>query len=155
MIRLRIKGGNFDPIIAMVDRLARPDLTPLVVRLREIMIQDNREGLLAGTNADGTRAADVKESTIRRGRGGDGPPRVPRGATSRMIADYDVDVQETGDRTLLIGMWPNTPFVHFHATGAPKNNMPARDPTGIRPDGQEQIRSALDAFAASLIGDPQ
>lgn len=153
MIRLRIKGGNFDPIIAMVDRLARPDLTPLVVRLREIMIQDNREGLLAGTNADGSRAADVKESTIRRGRGGDGPPRVPRDAASRMIADYRVEVQEASDRTLLIGMWPDTAFVHFHSTGT--KHMAARDPTGIRPDGQEQIRSALDDFAASLIGDPQ
>lgn len=153
MIQLRVLGGNFDPIIAMLDRMARPDLGPLAESLREIMIRDNREGLLAGTNADGSKAADLAESTIKRGRGGDGPPRVPRDASSRMIDDYRVEIQETDDRLVLIGGWRTTPFVRFHQTGAPKHNMPARDPVGIRPEGQDSIRKSLDDFASSLIGD--
>jgi hypothetical protein len=153
VIRLKVSGDGFEPIVEMVDRLRRPDLMPLAIRVREIMIEDNREGLLAGTNADGSAAAELAESTIRRGRGGDGPPRTPRYAGSRMIADYDVEIQGAADRILNIGGWRSTPWVHFHASGAPRNNMPARDPIGIRPGGQDRIREAIGEFVRSLLGD--
>jgi hypothetical protein len=151
VINFKVSGPGFESLIEAIDDLARADMMPLAAEVRGIMIEDNRAGLLAGTNADGSRADDVKESTIRRGRGGDGPPRVPRGAASRMIADYDVEIQQSVDRILLIGGWRNTPFVHFHATGAPKNNMPARDPVGIRPSGQARIAQALADFVDRLM----
>jgi hypothetical protein len=151
VIRIRVQGGNFEPIIRMLDQVARPDLGPLAQRIGKIMVEGNRRGLLAGTNADGSRAADLAESTIRRGRGGEGPPRVTREAGSRMIEDFRFDVQQAPDRVLVIGSWPNTPFVHFHATGAPKNNMPARDPVGIRPDDVALMGEAVEEFARTLF----
>lgn len=149
MIRLSVKGDNFDPIVALVDRMARPDLTGLAVELREIMLEDNRVGLLAGLNANGDVAADVTESTVRRGRGGDGPPRVPRGSSSRAISTYDVEIQEAPDRLLLIGSW-GVPFIHHLDSGT--RHMVAREMVGIRPDGQEEIAGALQAFVGRLVG---
>lgn len=150
MIRLRVSGDNFDDIIAMCDRMSHPDLTPLAERLREIMIRDNRDGLLASTDSFGDPMTALEPSTIRRGRGGDGPPLVPRGDASRAISDYRVEV-EPGDRGItLIGLWPTTPFIHYHVTGT--KHMVSRDPTGLRPSGQDAVRSALHDFAATLIG---
>lgn len=150
MIRLRVSGDNFDAITQLVDRLSHPDLTPLAERLREVMIRDNRDGLLAGTDSFGDPMTDLEPSTIKRGRGGGGPPLVPRGDASRAISDYDVTIEQGDNRLLLIGGWPSTPFIHFHATGT--RNMVSRDPVGIRPDGQEKIASAMHDFAATLIG---
>ena len=150
MIRVSVKGPNFEPIHAMLDRLARPPLGDLAVTLREIMIADNRDGLLAGLNANGDTAEPVTESTIRRGRGGDGPPRVPRGAGSRAVESYDVAITRGTDRLVLIGSWSNAPFVHFLDTGT--RHMVAREMVGIRPDGQEKIVEAVDDFVAELLG---
>lgn len=150
MLRLSVKGDNFDPIIAMLDRMARPNLGPLATELREVMIEDNRDGLLAGLNANGDVAADLEDSTIRRGRPGVGPPRVPRGSGSRMISSYNVQVQEGTDRLLLIGSWSNAPFVHYHDTGT--RHMVAREVVGIRPDGQEKIAEALRSFVDRILG---
>lgn len=149
MIRIKVMG-DFDHIIELIEGLSRPDLMPLAARVRDVMIEDNREGLLAGTNADGSRAARLAPSTIKRRGGATGPPRIPHDSASRMIADYDVDIRPTADRIVLIGGWRNTPWVHFHASGAPANNMPARDPVGIRPAGQEQVRMALREFVEGL-----
>lgn len=150
MIRLRISGDNFDPIIRMVDRVSHPDLTPLAETLRGIMIRDNREGLLAGTDSFGDPMTALEPSTIKRGRGGDGPPLVPRGDASRAISDYRVEVEQEPGRMVLTGLWPSTTFVHYHVTGT--KYMVSRDPTGLRPDGQDRVRSALHDFAATLIG---
>lgn len=150
MIRLRVSGDNFDDIIHMVDRMSHPDLTPLAERLREIMIRDNRDGLLASTDSFGDPMTPVMESTIRRGRGGDGPPLVPRGDASAAISDYRVGIEQEPGRIVLEGLWPSTPFIHHHVTGT--KHMPSRDPTGLRPSGQDAVRSALHDFAATLIG---
>jgi hypothetical protein len=151
MIRLSVKGPNFDPVYAMLDRLQRPPLGNLAATLREIMIEDNREGLLAGLNANGDPSADLEESTIRRGRGGDGPPRAPREAGSRVIASYDVDIQQGEDRLLLIGSWSDAPFVRFFDSGT--KHMVAREMVGIRPAGQAKIGEALENFVAELVGE--
>lgn len=150
MIRLKVMGDNFDPIYAMLDRMEHPPLGNLAMTLREIMIADNRDGLLAGLNASGDEAAPVTESTVRRGRGGDGPPRVPRGGSSRAIASYDVAITQGVDRLVLIGSWDNAPFVHFFDTGTV--HMVAREMVGIRPSGQAQIVEAVDNFVAELVG---
>lgn len=155
MIRLKVMGPNFEPLIEMLTNMAHPDLRPLAERVAPLMVEDNRRGMLAGTNADGSRAADLAESTIRRGRGGDGPPRVPRSEGSRFIADYAVEHQSAPDRELLIGGWRSTPFVRFHSGpsgGRNANNMPYRDPIGIRPEGMERIAAEVHDFAATLIG---
>jgi hypothetical protein len=150
MIRFRIMGGHFAPILRLLDAMRRPDLTPLAEAIRGIMVQSNRDDLLAGRDIHGRAVPDVLPATIRRGRGGDGPARVPRGESSRMIADYRVDLQPSTDRILLIGSWPGTPFVHFHAGGT--SRMVSRDPVGLGPDGQERVAEALDAFCRTLVG---
>lgn len=149
MIQLKISGAYFDDIIAYLETLEHPDLRPLAEDVKGIMVQDNRQMMLAQTDIFGDRVDDVEQSTIKRGRGGDGPPRVPRGEESRMIADYEVDVQETTNGYLLSGEWPNTPFVHFHSTGT--KHMVARDPVGISPDGLEKIAAVTQEFAETLV----
>lgn len=150
MIRMRISGPNFEDLAAMVDRLEHPDLLPLAQALVPIMIRDNRDGLLAGLDANGSTMDPIEEATVRRGRGGDGPPLVPRREASRAIADYDVEIQEGDNRILLVGGWRNSPFIHFHADGT--KYMVARNPVGIRPSGEEEIGDTLFDFASSLIG---
>lgn len=157
MIRLKVSGGNFDPIIAMLDRMAHPDLMPLAQSVKEVMLKDNREGLLRGEDRFGDPMAPVEASTIRRGRGGDGEPLVPRSGASRAIADYQVDIQEGFDRIILVGSWPNTPFIKYHVTGYvvhTKNGdkgVPARDPVGIRPQGEILIAEAMTDYVYSEL----
>lgn len=149
MIRARISMPNSEDIVRMLDVMAHPDFTPLAERVREIMIEDNREGLLRGEDCFGDQMAPVEQSTIDRGRGGDGEPLNPQGAASRAIADYQVEIQQGFDRVLLVGSWPNTPFIHFHVHGT--KYMVARDPTGIRPAGEALIAEALEEFIFSVL----
>jgi hypothetical protein len=150
VIRIRVRGPNFEPLIEMLANMAHPDLRPLAERVAPLMVEDNRRGMLAGTDADGSTAVPPRESTIARGRGGDGPVRVPRSEGSRFVADYRVEHQSAPDRELLIGGWRSTPFVRFFATGT--RHMVARDPIGIRPEGMERIAAEVHDFAATLIG---
>lgn len=150
MIRIRVQGPNFDPIHAMLDRLARPPLGTLAAALREVMLEDNREGLLAGLDSDGSASAPVTEATVRRGRGGDGPPRVPRGDASRAIASYDVAIEPGTDRVLLIGSWSDAPFVHFFESGT--SRMVPREMVGIRPAGRAKVAEAVDRWVGELLG---
>lgn len=151
MIRLKVSGGNFDPLIAMVGRMARPDLSPLAESIRDVMIADNRDGLLAGTDSFGDRMDDVEESTIRRGRGGFGPPTIPRFSASQLIDRFRVTIDPTSDGGFSIkGNWPGVPQVEFFRTGTV--HMAARNPIGIRPDTRARIQQAIDEFASGLIG---
>lgn len=156
MIRLRISGGNFDPILQMLDRLAHPDMTPLAESVREIMLEDNRAGLLAGTDSYGDDMTRLEESTWH-GRKGSGPPLVPEYGASPLITDYRVDIQPGDNRILLVGTWPSLPWVHFHATGFTVNSkhgpvaVVPRDPVDVRPEGQEKIRTALGEFCRQLV----
>ncbi len=149
MIRLKISGYGMERIIAMIDRASHPDLLPLAEKVAGIMEEDNRSGLLAGTDSFGDAMTPVEESTIRRGRGGDGPPTVPRHEASRFISDYRVEIIPRELGFTLIGRWPNTPFVRFHRTST--RHMVARDPVGIRPEGLGKIAVACRDFASMLI----
>ena len=157
MIRLKVSGLNFESIIQQVQALAFPDLGPLAQTLRDVMLADNSDGLEAGLDIYGDPMEPVKDST-RKTRGGDGPPLIPNYGASRAISDYQVEIQELTDRTILIGSWPSSPFIRFHRMGYAVQTktgavgVPSRDPVGIRPDGQEKIAAALEAFALSLVG---
>jgi hypothetical protein len=155
MIRLKVMGPNFEPILALLDRLRHPDLAPLAEDIRGIMAEDMRTMLLDGLDADGTTTFRLEKSTIERGRPGDGPPRAPRREGSRIITDYRVDIQQSTDRTLLIGGWRSTPFIHILASGTkPPHSMVPRDMLGITPTGQGRIGTALREFVATrLLGD--
>lgn len=154
MIGIRI-AGDFagGPLMRLLGELERPDLRPLAETLRGIMIEDNRSGLLAGTDRNGKPMAPVRQSTIDRGRGGDGPPLNPRESSSRAVADYDVEIQDNtrGGQTL-IGGWRGTPFVKYHTGVDSRTGRAERNIVGIRPDGMLAVANALEDFALTLIG---
>jgi hypothetical protein len=149
-----ISGGDFDGLLGMLQRLAQPDLRPLAERIRQIIIDGNEQGLLAGLDADGVPFAELRESTIEgrvRREGGFGPPLVPRNSASRLIDGFRVVVEPTSDGGFSIrGSWPGVPQVEFFRTGT--KNMVRRNPVGIRPETSEKIQAAIDEFASSLIG---
>jgi len=149
MMRIKVMGGNFAPILTMLDRLAHPNLVPLAIDCQGIMGEDMRAMLLDGVNADGSPTAPVREATVRRGRSGNGPARAPSPG-SRTIAGYEVEIQQSTDRILLIGGWRRTPFVHFLATGT--RHMAARDMIGITPTGQGRLATATASFARDWVG---
>lgn len=157
MINVHVSGDNFDDIIRHIEVMEFPDLSPLVERCREIMLEDNREGLLAGTDADGDGMRPLKNSTLR-SRDGDGPPLVPQYGDARIITNYQVETEDAGvNHVRLVGTWPGLPWVHYHVTGFHVRNargekifVGPRNPVGIRPDGQELVRVALEDFARAL-----
>lgn len=150
MIQVSVSGDNFDPILELIRRMEFPDLTPLVAPLTEIMLEDNREGLLAGTDSFGDPMTPLEDSTWH-GRKGSGPPTIPEYGNAALITDYRVDPEDISPlHVRLVGTWPSLHWVHFHVTGT--RNMVARDPTGIRPSGQEKVRVVLENFARTLTG---
>jgi hypothetical protein len=142
--------GDLGQLIRAIERITRPDLAPLGAEARRLMIQDNRNGLVTGRDRDGDRVAPLADSTLRRGRAGDGEALVPREDGSRMIAGYQVDMQESPDSILLVGSWPGVPFVRYHQSGT--RFMPARNPVGIRPSTRGQLAAAIHDFALGLVG---
>ena len=147
MLGIGLEFDPFDRLIAGLDRAARFDLRPVAERLRGRLVEGNRRGLLAGTDADGSATAPLAESTLADPRRGPGPPRVPDDAASRLIADFAVGIDAAGrDRFEVTGHWPNTPFVKFHRGPDSRTGRPARDPVGVRPDDLALIgRDARDA----------
>lgn len=143
MIRMTTTTTGFDEVLGLLRRAVTPDLQPLADRVKGLMIQDNREGLLAGTDADGSQTTDLRPSTLKR-RLGDGPARVPHGQASRAISGFQVDIlDQRGGGKVLIGDWPDFPQIGY---------MRDRNPVGIRPEGQVLIQDALNEFAQGIIG---
>ena len=152
--------GDLQPLIRGYDDFVADmmDLTPLGQDIRQIMIEDNLEARLQGVDADGNDFAQLRGERPLKAweiaeRGGSGPPLAPREAGSRVVADFEVEpypLDEGG--ILLLGQWPSMPFLHFHVSGAPANNMPVRDPVGVTPRGWERIADAVDGFVAERIG---
>ena len=146
--------GDLTPLIQALDAMFDPfDLTELAVIVREIMIEDNIEARLAGVDADGVGLIEISESTRKRRarRGdGDGPPLVPNGSDSEAIKGFQVDIFDVGEQAkLLLGSWPNAPWMHYHVTGAPGHNMPRRDIVGLQPECMEKIQKAMNEWLAT------
>jgi|SRR6185312_3648163 len=126
---------------------AARDPSPILDHLQRIAWQDNRDGLLAGTDRDGRKFAPLAASTLRR-RKGTGPPLVPMREQSRLIANYRVGSIAMGAGTAkIIGYWEDVlskkgvPFIQFHITGT--SRMPKRNPDGLRPAGMAKMSQAL------------
>jgi hypothetical protein len=82
------------------DRLA--DLQPLAIELKGLMIRENLEARVAGLDNDGQPPAPLRggrpptQAEIR-DRGGTGPPLAPRGAGSRVVTEFEVQIVPVGN----------------------------------------------------------
>lgn len=129
--------------------------TPLLEELERVLVADNREGLLAGTDGDGRPLAPLAASTLKK-RKGTGPPLIPQFTASRAIANYRTAHGQDGPgRWVVLGAWENVlsrggvPFLPFHFRG--EGRLPTRDIANIRPEGMRRAREAVLAFGLRLI----
>jgi hypothetical protein len=123
-------------------------------RVRAIVIEGNRAGLLAGTDKQGRPLAPLAPSTLR-DRKGTGPPLVPRGEASRFISGFRAEwIEEAGGYVLHCG-WAGLdsrdgrPFAGYHLTGA--GRLPKRDVGGIRPSDWQKIIKEDQAFLDKIV----
>jgi hypothetical protein len=116
------------------------DLTPLREPVKQVLIRGNRERALAGTDAQGRDFDELAPSTLKRRRGS-GKPLAPRGAQSRVVTAYEVDVTAGTGRLSFIGGWPSLPWMEYHHTGTAR--MPRRDPYGFTAKTLERVRELL------------
>lgn len=123
-------------LIALEYRLF--DLKPMADIAEQVMARQNEEGALMGIDQYGNTYDELAESTWRT-RKGSGPPLAPQGASSRIITEFRTHQEPGFDEITVKGGWPGLPWIRFHKTGAPKNNMPERDPIGMRPHGWQQL----------------
>lgn len=112
---LDVSWAGYQELMLRIDRLTHPDLSALLTELEDVIWEDNRRGVLAGTDRDDnamprTNRQDLAEGhwvsyTLPDGRraryyqagavagpnapadvhDGDGPPLAPRGDDSRVI----------------------------------------------------------------------
>ena len=157
--------GDLTPIIVALDRLAHIDYTPLAETIKKILEEENAAAREAGLDFRG-ETFDSLYRTVTKGRnkgqrrslrpaemgrrGGEGPPLAPRGAGSRVVTGFDVQILPLADGAILVrGNWPNFPELIFHVEG--RGHNPVRDPVGITPAAQERIRDAVDEFLAAYL----
>ncbi len=145
---------NLDALDRLLDKLREIrelDLSILAGRIKAIIEDGNREGLLAGTDATGAPMAPLAEATIKSRRGGFGPPTVPRYAASGLIDRFRVRVDPTATGMKITAGWGgDVPQVRFFRSGT--KHMPARNPIGFRPETRALIQAATEAFAREQAG---
>lgn len=144
-------SGDLDGILEQLRRLEDPDLRPLAEDVAKAIVDGNREGLIAGTDADGRPMVELADSTYKRGREGLGPPTVPRFSGSQLIDRFEVKVEpSSGGKGFRINCgWRGVPQVKYFKSGT--KNMPARNPVGIRPETREKIRQIINDFARKMV----
>lgn len=156
MYSLTLDLQGFEALEEAIDRLLRAaDLTPLAQEFRQIMIDDNATRTLGGVDLNSVTLAQLAPYTLEH-RKGTGPPLAPQGAAAMLITDYTVDVvSPTPHSVTIVGYWPNTPWVRFHETGYVNARtgrfVPARNPVGITPEGQQKIADAFERFVTDTV----
>ena len=116
------------------------DLSPLRAPLRQRLWEGNRAAVLAGTTPTGQAVAPLKPSTLKH-RKGNGPPRAPQGAGSRVVTGYVESVVAGPGRLSFTGSWPAFPQIEYLDRGT--NHMQARPTFGFRPVDLEATRADL------------
>lgn len=153
MISGDIQGGDsLEELVRQLQTLEDPDMYELALDLKEVIVAGNREGLLAGLDADGVEMAELEESTIKRGRGGYGPPTIPRYSASQLIDRFRVEIMPSaqGGVRLQAG-WDGVPQVkYFNKPGGTKW-MKQRRVSGIRPATRARIGEIIADFKKQLV----
>lgn len=143
--------GSLDWLQDLLRRARTPDLAPIAADIKAIVVAGNRAGLYAGTDVSGRAFAPLADATYRRGRGGLGPPTIPRHSASGLIARFEVRIAMHGPNELVIhASWPGVTHVKYLAEGT--RHMPRRDPVGIRPVDRALIERKARDQVLSFIG---
>lgn len=143
MLTSEIKGDIGDDIFRRLGEWQEQDPFRLAQEIRGIMIGENERFLKAGIDVYDQPMDPVKPSTIDRGRGGFGPPLIPRFDASWPIARFEVAVAKEGTTGYLIRAgWPGVEFAKYHQTGT--KHMAARPIAGFRDSTNAQIDEATD-----------
>lgn len=155
-INLGIGGGDsLERLAQQLADLQDPDLMPLALDLREAIIEGNEQGLLAGLDKDGVPFAPLKESTIKRGRGGFGPPLSPRYSASQLVDRLRVDIEPGGEAGVRVkASWPGVTHLKYHKTGylaRDGSRVPPRNPAGIRPGTRARIGAIIANFRKQMV----
>lgn len=150
-INLGIGGGDsLERLAQQLADLQDPDLMSLALDLRQAIIEGNEQGLLAGLDKDGVPFAPLKESTIKRGRGGFGPPLSPRYSASQLVDRLRVDIEPGGAAGVRVkASWPGVTHLKYHKTGT--RNMARRNPAGIRPGTRARIGAIIANFRKKMV----
>jgi hypothetical protein len=129
-----------------IDRLASASsrLSELAPQIEQILEEDNRTGLLAGSDRNGAPLAPLAQSTRKNRHRGPGGPLVPDGSSSRLITGYQVTVQQVTNGLKIVGSWPGISFVKHIVSGG--KHTPARDINGVRPASKEKLLDVLKQF---------
>lgn len=116
------------------------DLSPLQEPIRQRLWEGNRAAVLAGKTPTGAAVAPLKASTLKR-RKGNGPPRAPMGAASRVVAGCVVAVTAGVGRLGFTQSWPGFPEIEYLDSGTKR--MAARPTLGFRPEDLDWVRAKL------------
>lgn len=116
------------------------DLSALREPIRKRLWEGNAAAVMAGQTPTGQTVAPLAKSTLK-GRKGNGPPRAPRGRSSRVVAGYVVSVDAGPGRLSFTGSWPDFRPVEYLDRGT--RRMPARPTLGFRPADLDWIRGRL------------
>lgn len=143
-------GDSLERLAQQLADLQDPDLMSLALDLRQAIIEGNEQGLLAGLDKDGVPFAPLKESTIKRGRGGFGPPLSPRYSASQLVDRLRVDIEPGGAAGVRVkASWPGVPQLRYFKTGT--KYMARRNPAGIRPGTRARIGAIIANFRKQMV----
>lgn len=145
--------AGLDSLEKKLKKLKHLDPTPLLIEWRKIIEEDNRRGILAGTDGWGHPLKALLSKRKGKYKGATGPPLAPFGPKSRTIANFRTAHGRDGLNYFALGAWEdvlsdptkNTPggvaFLPFHFRG--EGRLPVRDLAHIRPWGETHARAAL------------
>jgi hypothetical protein len=142
-------------------KLSKLDPTPLLVEWRGIIEEDNRRGILAGTDGWGKPLHDLISPRKGKYKGATGPPLAPFYDKSRTIANFRTAHGRDGLNYFALGAWEDVlsvatkkhpggvQFLPFHFRGEGK--LPIRGLNHIRPWGVTHARAALQTWVRTQI----
>jgi hypothetical protein len=144
-----------------LDRIARGDIDmrPLLEQGEQIILEGNRDGLIAGTDGDGQAMPRTQreQSVALSRRLGSGRPLVPNGAASRAIRLAKADSGQIGPTTWqVIINWDgftanngrNIPEMHANPV---KARYPRRNIMDIRPATVKAFEDAAAVYLAKVL----
>lgn len=131
-----------------LSKITPSQVQPLLTKWRDIIIEDNRSGVLAGTDKDGRPATPVKP---RKGRGS-GPRLAPKGVSSQVISKFEVKTDATA-RSITAG-WTGVrskkgvAYLGYHFDGQGHN--PRYDLRGVRPQARAKMANAMTTWIRDI-----